>query len=81
MFKSIRKFLAELKKKKKAELRRRYFEIRGEVIKFYEAQDAAEGAVNIPAFQRADQTLAEVIKTAKDINFYYGKLLKYRRVA
>jgi len=68
-----------LKEKRRQELRRRFFEIRGEVIKFYEAKDAAEGAVDIPAFMRADQTLAEVIKSAKDINFYYGKLLKYRR--
>jgi hypothetical protein len=79
MFKSIKKFLAMLKEKRRQELRRRFFEIRGEVIKFYEAKDAAEGAVDIPAFMRADQTLAEVIKSAKDINFYYGKLLKYRR--
>lgn len=81
MFKSIKKFLTELQRKRKAELRRRFYEIRGEVIKFYEAKDAVEGIVNIPAFVRADNALKEVIKSAKDINFYYGKLLKYRRVA
>ena len=70
------------KKKNKEELRRKFFEIRGEVIKFYEDQDITDGSqINIPAFVRADQTLAEVIKSAKDINFYYNKLLKYRRVS
>ena len=79
MFKSIKKFLAMLKEKRRQELRRRFFEIRGEVIKFYEAKDAAEGAVDIPAFMRADQILKEVITTETDINYYYGRLLKYRR--
>lgn len=70
------------KNKQKAELRRRYDEIRGEIIKFYEDKDITEGEViNIPAFMRADDILKKVIKNAKDINFYYAKLLKYRRVA
>ena len=70
------------KKKNKEELRRKFFEIRGEVIKFYEDKDITDGSqINIPAFVRADQTLAKVIKTPNDINFYYGKLLKYRRVS
>ena len=70
------------KKKNKEELKRKFFEIRGEVIKFYEDKDATNGSqVNIPAFMRADQTLKEIIKTPQDINFYYGKLLEYRRVS
>jgi len=68
--------------KHQEELRRKFFEIRGEVIKFYEDKDATDGSqVNIPAFMRADQTLKEIIKTPQDINFYYGKLLEYRRVS
>ena len=82
--KIIKMFQAKMqlaKKRQKEELRRRFYEIRGEVIKFYEHKDITEGSeINIPAFMRADQTLAKVIKTPKDINFYYVKLLKYRRV-
>lgn len=71
-----------LKKARKKELKRRYYEIRGEVIKFYEHKDIADGvAVNIPAFMRADRILKQVIKSARDINFYYGKLIEYKRVA
>lgn len=70
------------KKKNKEELRRKFYEIRGEVIKFYEDKDATDGSeINIPAFVRADQMLKEIIKTPNDINFYYGKLLQYRRVS
>ena len=83
--KIIKMFKAKMqlvKKRQKEELRRKFFEIRGEVIKFYEHKDLTEGAkINIPAFMRADQTLAKVIKTPQDINFYYGKLLKYRRIS
>lgn len=78
----VNKRLELAKKARKAELKRRYYAIRGEVIKFYEHKDITEGGtVNIPAFMRADRILKQVINSAKDINFYYGKLVKYKRVA
>lgn len=85
MLKNLIKFIKNKKLEKmlkeKQENRRKYYEIRGAVIKFYEEKDIIEGKVNIPAFQRADQTLKEVIKTPADIDFYYNKLLQYRAVA
>ena len=77
------RFLIELKNKiehkKRQELNRKYFEIRGEVIKFYEDKEETEQNADLPAFMRADNILKEVIRTPKDVNFYYGLLLKYRR--
>ena len=83
--KIIKMFKAKMqlaKKKHNEELRRKYYEIRGELIKFYEDKDITEGnPINLPAFVRADNTLKQFVKNANDINFYYGKLLKYRRVS
>lgn len=85
MFKNLICFFKDKKRKEeiknRLESERKYFEIRGAVIKFYEDKDKADGVVDIPAFQRADITLKEIIKTPKDIDFYYNKLLKYRAVA
>jgi hypothetical protein len=63
---------------KRIENRKKYYEIRGAVIKFYEHKDLTEGSVDIPAFIRADKILKEVVKTPADIDFYYKKLLKYK---
>lgn len=85
MLKNLIKFIKNKKQEKEIKSRieneRKYFEIRGAVIKFYEDQDATTGKVEIPAFQRADSTLKEIIKTPADIDFYYNKLLQYRAVA
>jgi len=85
MFNNIKKFINNKKAQKliklRQENRRKYFEIRGAVIKFYEDQDATTGQIEIPAFQRADITLKEIIKTPADLDFYYNKLLQYRAVA
>lgn len=85
MFNRIIKFLIDKRReyniKTTLEIERKYFEIRGAVIKFYEDKDITDNTVNIPAFQRADQTLKEVIKTPADINFYYNKLKKYKVAA
>lgn len=82
MFKKIREKIQKALKEraKRQELIRQHkkAEIRGAVIKFYEDKDITDGAVNIPAFMRADKTIAEVIKTDKDIDYYYKRLLKYR---
>lgn len=70
-------FLEKLKNHKKITTEQKKAEIRGAIIKFYEDEDATTGAVNIPAFMRADSTIKEVIKTDSDIDYYYKKLLKY----
>lgn len=78
----ITKKIKNAQEKRKTELRRKYFEIRGEVIKFFEEKDQNEGLnTEVPTFVRADNALKELIKTPKDINFYYEKLLKYKRIA
>ncbi len=85
MFKKILQKIKErrqqIKTIKNAENKRKYYEIRGAVIKFYEDKQKADGNVELPAFMRADETLKEVIRTPADIDFYYKKLLKYRAVA
>lgn len=67
--------------KQEKENKRKYYEIRGAVIKFYEDKQKTGGKAELPAFIQADNILKEVIKTPADINFYYNKLLKYKAVA
>ena len=66
MFNNIKKIINNKKAQKlikvRQENRRKYFEIRGAVIKFYEDQDASTGQIEIPAFQRADTISYEIRK-------------------
>lgn len=77
----IKKRNEDKKNKNKLEYDRKFYEIRGVIIKFYEYQDSKTGQVEIPAFKRADNTLKQIIKNRKDIDYYYNKLLKYKAVA
>lgn len=86
MLKNLIKFIKnkklEKKLKEKQENRRKYYEIRGAVIKIYEDEDRNNNSVNIPAFQRADQRLLQIIRTKADLNFYYkNPTALYRAVA
>lgn len=85
----FKKFLQTIKQRKKQrellkqkEQQKKFFAVRGEIIKFYEDKDLTSGvAVEIPAFMRADRIMKQVIKTPKDLDFYYNKLLKYKAAA
>lgn len=85
MFNKLKQLINNKKKEKeiknRIENKRKYFEIRGAVIKFYENKDKETNEVNIPAYLRADDILKQIIKTPQDIDFYYNKLLKYKAVA
>lgn len=85
MFNKLKQFInkrnEDKKIKNKIEYNRKFYEIRGAVIKFYENKDKETNEVNIPAYLRADDILKEIIKTPQDIDFYYNKLLKYKAVA
>lgn len=85
MFNKLKQFInkrnEDKKLKNKIEYNRKFYEIRGAVIKFYENKDKETNEVNIPAYLRADDILKEIIKTPQDIDFYYNKLLKYKAVA
>lgn len=71
----------QAKIKKDHENRRKYYEIRGAVIKFYENKQKASDKAEIPAFIQADEILKKIITTPADIDFFYKKLLKYKAVA
>lgn len=85
MFNKLKQFInkrnEDKKLKNKIEYNRKFYEIRGAVIKFYENKDKETNEVNIPAYLRADDILKKIIKTPQDIDFYYNKLLKYKAVA
>lgn len=78
---NIKNKIQEKRQKIKLEYRRKYFEIRGAVINFYEDKATTDDTIELPAFMRADEILKEVIKTPADIDFYYKKLVKYKAVA
>lgn len=71
------KFIKKLIGVKELTTAQKRAEIRGAIIKFYEDLDKTTGAVEIPAFMRADERIKEQIKTDADIDYYYGQLLKY----
>lgn len=83
MFKKIFNFLRryqEEKRIKQAELKRRkWYDLRYELIKFYEDKQGADGKADIPPFMLADKKMKEIIKTDKDLDFYYKKLVRYKR--
>lgn len=85
MFNKLKQFVNKRNEdkilKNKIEYNRKFYEIRGAVIKFYENKDKETNEVNIPAHLRANYILKEIIKTPQDIDFYYNKLLKYKAVA
>lgn len=85
MFNKLKQFInkrnEDKKLKNKIEYNRKFYEIRGAVIKFYENKDKETNEVNIPAYLRANDILKEIIKTPQDIDFYYNKLLKYKAMA
>lgn len=85
MLEKIINFLMDKKREKtvrdRIENERKYYEIRGEIIKFYEDKQRMYKNVEVPAFVLADEKMKEVVKTPADINFYYKKLLKYKAVA
>ena len=84
-----KKFLRMIEQKRKQsellklkERQNKYYTVRGEIIKFYEDKDLTDSVeIEIPAFMRADRIIKEIIKTPKDLDFYYNKLLKYKAAA
>lgn len=78
MFKKVLKSLVEFfKNSKEPSLRVKRYQIKKAIIKFYEDLDKTVGGINIPAFIRAEKTMQEIVRSPKDIEEYYQKLLKY----
>ncbi len=61
---NIKNKIQEKRQKIKLEYRRKYFEIRGAVIKFYEDKATTDDTIELPAFMRADEILKEVNKNS-----------------
>ena len=76
IFNDLRKSRYE---RKKRVLRRKRIEIRGALIKYYEALQAAKpNDIDIPPFMLADNMLKLIIKDKSDIEYYYRMLRKYK---
>ena len=74
----IKKIIRKIKQKIQAEKTRRYYEVRGEWIKFFEARQKHLGTVELPAFVQADQQMA-IIKATNQVDFFYKKIMSYRK--
>lgn len=74
----IKRIINKIKENIKREQTRRYYEVRGEWIKFFETRQRHLGKVELPAFILADQQM-EIIKAAGEINHYYKMIMAYRR--
>ncbi len=73
MFNKLKQFInkrnEDKKLKNKIEYNRKFYEIRGAVIKFYENKDKETNEVNIPAYLRANDILKEIILIFTITNF------------
>ena len=63
--------------RKKEILKKKFYEIRGALIKYYATMQIARAVVDIPPFMLADNLLKEMVKTKEDVEFYYKMLRKY----
>ena len=72
--------LAKFKEEKeKTERYKKYKEIREALINYFIAQDNASGVFEIPATVRANSLIADVIRTPNDIDYFYEKLINYKK--
>ena len=78
----IIKFIKQIKEnREKKELkiqRAKFLEIRLQFIKYFEDLQATKGTIEIPAFMLADSVIKEVIKSRKDVDFYWNLIKNYR---
>ena len=74
----IKNIIRAIKKKIADEQRRRFYEVRGEWIKFFEEREKHLGNVNLPAFMLADQQM-KIIMANNELNSYYRKIMNYRK--
>ena len=74
----IKRIIEKVKQLIEDENRRRFLEVRYEWIKFYETRQQHLGTVELPAFVLADQQM-EAIKANNEVNYYYKKIMKYRK--
>ena len=74
----IKKIINKIKENIKKEPDRKFYEVRGEWIKFFETRQQHLGTVELPAFMLADQQMA-IIKAAGEVNLYYKKIMSYRK--
>lgn len=48
------------------------------LINYYKELQQSSGGINIPYFMEAKNKYNELIKSNKDVNFYYDKILTYK---
>jgi len=75
--KAIKKYIESKKESYRQEQLKKYYEVRGAIIRFFEDYDQSSGEVNIPAFKRADAQM-KIITSNKELDFFYKKLIRYR---
>ena len=80
MIKQIKKIINKIKQKIEEENNRRYYEVRGEWIKFFETREQDLNSVELPAFILADKQM-EIIKANNQVNYYYKLIMRYRQQA
>lgn len=80
MIKQIKKIINKIKQKIEEENNRKYYEVRGEWIKFFETREQDLNSVELPAFILADKQM-EIIKANNQVNYYYKLIMRYRQQA
>ncbi len=78
MLRAIKKFLKQKEENKKRQQLEKFYEVRGEWIKFFEERDKHYGNVNLPPFMQADAQM-KIIMANGELDMYYKKVRSYKK--
>ena len=78
MLKALKKFLKDREENKKRLELHKFYEVRGEWIKFFEQRDKHFGNVNLPPFMQADAQM-KIIMANGELDMYYRKVRNYKK--
>ena len=74
----IKKIINRIKQHIKKERIRKYYEVRGEWIKFFTIRQQHLGTVELPPHVLADEQM-KIIMATNQLNYYYKKIMNYKK--
>lgn len=57
----------------------KYAAIKAEIDRFYLDLEATRGCIDLPYFKKTAQVMQQFIKTDADIDYYYNRLLQWKK--
>ena len=76
---TIKGYLKQRQIEVQMERSRKYQALREEIDRFYLDLEATRGWIDLPYFKKTSQLLSEKIKTDSDIDYYYNRLIEWKK--